>query len=231
MARAAAVGVPHHVTQRGNGRQDVFFTERDREAYLDALFDYAARYGMRVWGYCLMRNHVHLVVVPEAERSLAQVFGRTHSDYARYANVARRSCGHLWQARFYSCALDQAHVWAALAYVERNPVRAGMVAEAEEYRWSTAAAHCREDTSGRGLDLSEWRRSFSGARWREVLRTSVRGEALEERLREATRRGYPLGSEGFVDRIGSMLGRELKPRPPGRPQAKGPEPACGLETG
>ncbi|MGA2149323.1 MAG: transposase, partial [Bryobacteraceae bacterium] len=116
-----AVGVPHHVTQRGNGRQDVFFTERDREAYLDALFDYAARYGMRVWGYCLMRNHVHLVVVPEAERSLAQVFGRTHSDYARYANVARRSCGHLWQARFYSCALDQAHVWAALAYVERNP--------------------------------------------------------------------------------------------------------------
>jgi putative transposase len=211
------VDIPHHVTQRGNGRQDVFFTDRDREVYLGAFFDYAARYRLRVWDYCLMSNHVHFVVVPERERSLARVFGRTHSDYARYANLAPRSCGHFWQARFYSCALDEGHAWQALAYVERNPVRAALVDKAEEYPWSTAAAHCLEDPLEGRLVLEEWRRQFTGERWREALRIGVREEALEERIREATRRGYPLGSEAFVERIGRALGRDLRPRPPGRP--------------
>jgi putative transposase len=164
-----------------------------------------------------MNNHVHFVVVPERERSLARVFGRTHSDYARYANLVRRSGGHFWQARFYSCALDERHAWEALAYVERNPVRAAMVDQAEQYRWSTAAAHCLGDPLEGRLDLEEWRRHYTGERWREVLRTGVGDEALEERIREATRRGYPLGSEGFVERIGRALGRDLRPRPPGRP--------------
>ena len=216
-ARAVAVDTPHHVTQRGNGRQDVFFTERDREVYLDAFFDYAARYSVRVWGYCLMSNHVHFVVVPERERSLARVFGRTHSDYARYANLVQRSCGHFWQARFYSCALDEGHVWKALAYVERNPVRAGMVDKAEEYAWSTAAAHIREDALDGRLELDEWRRHYSGERWGEALRIGVEDEAMEERIREATQRGCPLGSDAFVERIGRALGRDLRLRPPGRP--------------
>ena len=217
LPRAVAVDCPHHVTQRGNGRQDVFFAERDREVYLDAFFDYAERYSLRVWGYCLMSNHVHFVVVPERERSLARVFGRTHSDYARYLNLARRRCGHLWQARFYSCALDARHARQALAYVERNPVRAGLVDCAEQYAWSTAAAHCREDSLEGRLDLHEWRRSYDGERWREVLRVGEADAAWEERVREATRRGFPLGSEAFVARVGRDLGRDLRPRPPGRP--------------
>ena len=192
-ARAVAVDTPHHVTQRGNGRQDVFFTARDREIYLDTFFDYAARYGLRVWGYCLMTNHVHFVVVPERERSLARAIGRTHSDYARYANLVKRSCGHLWQARFYSCALDETHVWRALAYVERNPVRAGLVATAEEYQWSSAAAHLLEDPMGGRLELDEWRQRYTGDRWREALSVGVDDEALEERIREATKRGRPPG--------------------------------------
>jgi putative transposase len=217
MARAVALDTAHHVTQRGNGRQDVFFTDRDREVYLDAFFNHASRYGLRVWGYCLMSNHVHFVVVPDRERSLARVFGRTHSDYARYSNVVRRSCGHLWQARFYSCALDGFHAWQALAYVERNPVRAGLVNAADEYRWSTASAHCREDRLDGRLDLAEWRRQFSGDRWRAALRIGLGEEALEDRIRTATRRGSPLGGEAFVERIGCALGRDLRPRPPGRP--------------
>lgn len=155
MARAVALGTPHHVTQRGNGRQDVFFSDRDLVVYLDAFFDYASRCSLRVWGYCLMNNHVHFVVVPETERSLARAFGQTHADYARYANMVRRGCGHFWQARFYSCALDDRHAWKALAYVERNPVRAGLVGSAEEYAWSSAAAHCREDGLDGRLDLEE----------------------------------------------------------------------------
>ena len=211
---------PHHVTQRGNGRQDVFFADRDRAVYLDAFFDYAARYRVRVWGYCLMRNHVHFLVVPGREGILARAFGRTHSDYARYANLVQRSCGHLWQARFYSCALDARHAWKALAYVERNPVRAGLVDKAEAYPWSTAAAHCQADGWDGRLELDEWRRYYTGERWREVLRIGLQDQALEERIRDATRRGYPLGNEAFLERIGRALGRDLRPRPPGRPSKK-----------
>jgi putative transposase len=165
-----------------------------------------------------MTNHVHFMVVPGGERSLSRVFGRTHADYARYANVVQRGCGHFWQARFYSCAMDEWHAWRALAYVERNPVRAGLAAAAEDYRWSTARAHCEEKAMQGRLDLLEWQRWYSGERWRQVLRLGVEEEALEERIREATRRGLPLGSGDFVDRLGRALGRDLEARPPGRPR-------------
>ncbi len=193
MTREVFVGVPHHVTQRGNGRQDIFFCERDRSVYLDTLFDYAERYSLRVCGYCLMTNHVHFVVIPMRLESLARVFGRTHSDYARYRNVCRSTCGHFWQARFYSCPIDQRHLWQALGYVERNPVRAQMVVQAEEYAWSSARAHCFGDDLGGRLDLGAWNSFYTGERWREVLRASVGNEAMEERIREATRTGAVFG--------------------------------------
>ena len=168
--RAVVVDTPHHVTQRGNGRRMVFFTDRDREVYLDAFFDYAARYSLRVWGYCLMSNHVHFVVVPERERSMARVFGRTHSDYARYANLARRSCGHFWQSQFYSCALDGQHAWEPLAYVERNPVRSGPLPGGRAGRTSRfgamgTAVHGRILAGGVGRRAAECRhgRADSGS--------------------------------------------------------------------
>ncbi len=211
-------GVPHHVTQRGNGRRQVFFTDRDREIYLDAVFDYAARFSLRMWGYCLMTNHVHFIVVPETESGLARTFGRAHADYARYANVAHRGCGHFWQARFFSCALDEDHAWKALAYVERNPVRAGLASTAEEYGWSSAAAHCGEDDLGGRLDLSDWAACYNGERWREALKMGVEAEAWEERIREATRRGLPFGRDQFVERMSRLAGRDLKAKPVGRPR-------------
>lgn len=222
IARAVLVGVPHHVTQRGNGRRPVFFTDHDRQIYLDALFDYAVRYSVRVWGYCLMTNHVHFIVVPETEAGLARTFGRAHADYARYANVAQRGSGHFWQARFFSCALDQDHAWKALAYVERNPVRAGLAGVAEEYEWSSAAAHCAEDDMDGRLDLGEWAGRYNGQRWREALKLGVNAEAWEERIREATRRGLPFGSDQFVEQMSKSAGRDLKVRPPGRPRKERP---------
>jgi putative transposase len=230
IARAVAVGVPHHVTQRGNGRRPVFFTDRDREIYLDAFFDYAARYSLHVWGYCLMTNHVHFIVAPETEYGLARAFGRAHADYARYANIVQRSCGHFWQARFFSCALERSHAWRALAYVERNPVRAGLVEAAEQYEWSSAAAHCYEDTLEGRLDLTEWSGRYNGASWREALRCGVAEAAWAERIREATRRGLPLGSDQFIERMSESSGRDLKPRPPGRPR-KPREKAAGPDNG
>ncbi len=109
------VGQPHHVTQRGNNRQSVFFTDEDRQVYLDRLFAYAKAYRLRVWAYCLMTNHIHVVGVPEREASLARVFGRLHADYARAVNLRRGGCGHLWQERFYSCAMEQHHALVAMA--------------------------------------------------------------------------------------------------------------------
>jgi REP-associated tyrosine transposase len=181
-ARVVAVGMPHHVTQRGNDRRDVFFHHRDRSVYLNALFEHAERYRVDIWGYCLMTNHVHLIAVPESDTSLARTLGRTHADYARYANAVRRGCGHLWQARFYSCPMERAHCWQALSYIEQNPVRAGLAGKAAEYSYSSARAHVDEiypeDIDRKGsLQMGEWRRSYSPQEWAGVLEANVSDEA------------------------------------------------------
>lgn len=211
-ARVVVIGHPHHVTQRGNNQQQVFFSRQDREAYLDRLFDYAARYHLRVWAYCLMTNHIHVVVVPEYGQSLAKVFGLLHADHARSVNFLRSASGHLWQERFYSCAMDLRHALLAMAYIEQNPLRAGIVPDAGEYSWSSAAAHLRgEDPSGR-LDLDPWLAEYTPARWREVLASSVMAEEQRQRFREATSNGFPLGSEEYLLKLERELGRPLKPR-------------------
>ena len=216
-SRVVAIGCPHHITQRGNSRHPVFFEDRDRAAYLATLQEYAERYRLEIWGYCLMSNHVHLVAVPLEEGSMAKALGRAHSDYARYANVLRRGCGHFWQARYYSCPLGESQRWAALAYVERNPVRAGLVQRAADYGWSSARAHVRGADPQQWLALTEWRLSYAPERWAEVLEVGLEEAAFRERLRQATEAGLPLGDETFVRDWGQRLGRDLNFRGPGRP--------------
>ncbi|HPD16451.1 MAG TPA: transposase [Planctomycetota bacterium] len=219
IARIVIPGLAHHVTQRGNNRQDVFFTDDDRAAYLALLARHAREFGLRVLGYCLMTNHVHLVAVPEAEDSLARAVGRTDFVYAQAVNRLHGRCGHLWQNRFHSCPLDEAHLAAAVRYAERNPVRARMVRLAWRYPWSSAAAHVGEagDPSGL-LDLAAWRERWSAAEWRELLRSDPAEEELLG-LRFRTRRGRPLGSDAFLGRLEAALGRRLRALPVGRPRA------------
>ena len=134
MARQARIvlpGVAHHVTQRGKNRQDIFFVDDDRRVYLSYLKESAARYGLAVSAFCLMTNHVHLVVTPETERALSKTLGRTHLMYAQYVHRLHGRLGHFWQSRFYSCPMDEAHAHNTAAYVELNPVRAGMVKSAD----------------------------------------------------------------------------------------------------
>ena len=136
MSRVARIVVPgfaHHVTQRGNRRDDVFYTDDDRRAYLRFLRQYAERHGLSIWAYCLMTNHIHLVAVPQREDSLAKALHDAHTVYAMRFNTTTKQSGHVWQGRFYSCPLDESHLWAAVRYVERNPVRAGLVAHAADY--------------------------------------------------------------------------------------------------
>jgi putative transposase len=184
-------GVPHHITQRGNRREDVFFSDGDRAAYLGWLAHYCVTFRVQVLAYCLMTNHVHLVIVPEFESALEKVFRPLHTRYAQRINRTRGWSGHVWQGRFYSSALDDRYLWAAIRYVERNPVRAGMVRRAEDYRWSSAPAHCKLVNDYVLTKDPAWLdRLASVGDWSQWLSTS---EQCEERtvLRQHVERGLP----------------------------------------
>jgi len=136
LPRIVVADVPHHVTQRGNARQVILATDADRVTYLELLRQYSQLYCLSVLGYCLMSNHVHLIAVPQTGDAFAKTLKNAHGCYASYWNAQHSSTDHVWQGRFYSCPLDESHLWAALRYVELNPVRAGMVSGAELWRWS-----------------------------------------------------------------------------------------------
>ena len=218
-ARIVVPGCPHHVTQRGNNRQDVFFVDEDRRVYLSLLREQAGRFGLQVEAYCLMTNHVHLVAVPGAEASLAQAVGRTHWLYTQYVNRLHGRAGHLWQNQFFSCALDEDHYWRAIAYLERNPVRAGLVRRAWRWSWSSAAAHCGSADSAGLLDLAGWRSRQSPEDWQSVL-LEGQEEPVLRILREGISRGRPLGSDSWLAKLERALGRRLRPLPVGRPRKK-----------
>lgn len=219
LARIVAVAEPHHITQRGNNQQDVFFEDDDRRVYLRFLKDYALRYRFRVHGYCLMTNHVHIIGVPEEEDSLANAIGRTHFRYSQYINQFHGRSGHLWQGRFHSCALDEAHYGNAMHYVEQNPVRAKMVRKPWRYPWSSAAVHVGAARDDGLLDLTSWREYFGDeTRWRHILQQGVE-EDFAEKLRLNTQTGRPLGSESFLSMLEHALGRRVRALPHGRPKS------------
>jgi len=208
-ARCVLPGLAYHVTQRGTDHQRVFFTAADRRTYLGLLKENLEDCEVRVWAYCLMTNHVHLVVVPEREDSLAVLFRRVHGRYAQYVNARRRRSGHLWQNRFFSCPLSASHQWKALAYVERNPVRAGMVDNAADYRWSSAAAHLT-GRDGTGLiDWGIWREQGGAESWAELVASPEELSELQL-LRRCTYAGRPFGEECFTQEIETKLQRKWR---------------------
>lgn len=218
VARIVIPGCAHHLTQRGNNRQDVFFTDDDRRLYLRLLAEECAAHGLSVRAYCLMTNHVHVIAVPKTEQSLAKGFGRANFRYAQAINRLHGRCGHLWQSRFYSCPLGEGHYWPAFRYVERNPVRAKLVRVAWRYAWSSAAAHCGKGADESGLlDLAWWAERSRGLDWPAALRRRQDEKELAG-IRLGTHRGRPLGSDSFLSKMESLLGRRLRPLPVGRPK-------------
>ncbi len=218
-ARVVVAGCPHHVTQRGNRREDVFFTDADRERYLALLGEYAGKHGLAVQAYCLMTNHVHLVVVPAGEGSLCGALKPVHTRYTQHVNAALGVGGRLWQGRFFSCPLDERHALAAVRYVERNPVRAGMVNMAEGYRWSSATGHCGLRADPLLSDPCGLTDRLSPAEWSAWLRDPwADEEQTTARLRKCTHTGRPAGGEGFLVRLEQLLGRTLRPKKVGRPR-------------
>jgi putative transposase len=200
-------GLPHHITQRGNRDAEVFTDATSRQVYMSLVAKYATRHGVRLWAYCLMTNHVHFIAVPKAETSLALMLRETHTAYANWFNKQTSSPGHLWHARFFSCPMDESHLWAGVHYVERNPVHAGLAKRAEDYPWSSAAAHCglREDP----LLARDFPPGQVVRDWRAWL--ADEDVALTEVIRERTRVGRPAGSQTFVEQIEKDLGRSVRP--------------------
>ena len=127
LARVVLPGYPHHITQRGNRRQDVFFTDRDYAHYLELLVEWCAHEGIEIWAYCLMTNHVHLIVKPKKRSNLGKAIGEVHRRYTQMINLRENWKGYLWQGRFASYPMDKGWLLKAAAYVELNPVKAGMV--------------------------------------------------------------------------------------------------------
>lgn len=225
IARAVVPDVPHHVTQRGNRGVDVFLDDGDRERYLSVVSHYARRHGADIWAYCLMTNHMHFVMLPHTPDSLARTLRDAQRSHANYLNEKLNQRGHLWHSRYFSCALDDAHLWTAVRYVERNPVRAGLVATAADHPWSSARAHC-----GLRLDpLLSLGFPLPGVvhDWAEWLADASADAAALETLRTSTRNGRPCGTPSFVERIESALARILHPRkrgpkPKGESKSRGP---------
>lgn len=141
IARIVAVGLPHHITQRGNYKQPVFRNDYDRKLYLSWIEEYSEKYSLKILAFCLMINHVHFIAIPETKTALANVFHIAHMRYSQYFNKTNHVTGHLWQGRFYSCILDEPHFIASIRYVERNPVRAQLVKNPWEWTWSSASYH------------------------------------------------------------------------------------------
>jgi putative transposase len=217
IARLVVPGVLHHATQRGNNRQDVFLTDDDREFYLSVLNKQSQRYGLVILGYCLMTNHVHVVVRPQQAESLAQALGRTHFIYAQRFNAEHARSGHLWQARFYSCPAEDGSLFTILRYVEQNPVRAGIVGQAWKYPWSSATVHVGDRKDTGLIDMAYWAEQIGNEDWRRFLQESIDLVRLTE-IRRRTMVGRPFGGEAFVGQVEKRLGRPLKYRPTGRPR-------------
>jgi putative transposase len=212
IARVIVPGVPHHVTQRGNRRQQTFFCDGDYRLYCDLMAQWCGERGVEIWAYCLMPNHVHLIAVPEEEDGLRRAIGDAHRRYTRYVNFREGWRGHLWQGRFASFPLDDAYLLVAARYIELNPVRAGLASAPEEYPWSSAAAHLthRHDELVRTEPLLA--RCHD---WYDYLTQQFPAEQWDA-LRKHERTGRPLGSDAFVSDLERSTGRCLRPQRRGR---------------
>ncbi|MCH8998468.1 MAG: transposase [Proteobacteria bacterium] len=211
LARVVAPGLPHHVTQRGNRRQQTFFCEADYRAYLALMAQWCGRCGVEIWAYCLMPNHVHLIATPETADGLRRAIGEAHRRYTRRINRREDWTGYLWQGRFASFPLDEAHVLTAARYIELNPVRARLTKRARDYPWSSAAAHLagRDDRVVKTAPLLALVDD-----WAAVLAGGLE-EPAAETLRRHERTGWPLGGEEFLATLETALNRTLRPGKPG----------------
>jgi putative transposase len=220
MPRKIRIVIPneaHHITQRGNCRQRIFEEEKDYRQYLECLERYARENEVSIQAYCLMSNHIHVIGIPNRESSLGKLFNVLSMRYSQHVNRKRKTFGHVWQGRYFSCVLDSEHLYRAIRYVERNPVRAKLVKEAWEYKWSSAREHMGMNKERKfglkeslKMDKEEWKKYLMGD-----------DKEMTEEIRKKTQRGLVVGKESFIKEIEKRLNRSLECLNIGRPKRKG----------
>lgn len=220
LARAVFPGIPHHVTQRGNGRARTFFCDDDYRLYRDLLGEHAKAAGVEVWAWVLMPNHVHLILVPSDTDALRRALAPLHRYYAGHVHARLKRSGHFWQGRFGCVAMDENHLGAALRYVALNPVRARLCKRAVDWPWSSVHAHLGRKDDG----LTEREGVLSRyPRFAELIKLGE-DEELSQKLRQAETIGRPLGSGAFIARLERKSGRVF------RPGKRGPKQASAVEA-
>ncbi len=217
MARVVAPGYPHHITQRGTNKSDIFLTDKDYQYFLELLNQWLDKTKLKLSAYCLMRNHLHLLTTPDDSDGLGRCLHGVTSRYAQYFNTKYGRNGRLWQNRYFSCPVDRdEYLWAVVKYIEMNPVRAHIVKTPEEWSWSSAGEHIKGKVEN-NIRLHNWLRPEEREEYAKVM--LERRE--EDRIRKATSSGRPLGGELFFDKLEGILNRELRPRKAGRPKKRG----------
>ena len=214
LARLIIPGLPHHVTQRGNGRQRVFFSDGDYKLYRDLLMENCRLAHVACWAWCLMPNHIHAILVPSDEDGIRAALAATHRRYAGLINARRKKTGHFWQGRYGAAVMDEDHLVAAFRYILRNPVTAKLVDKPEQWQWSSARSYLGKHDDGLTSKAPMLSR-FPG------MRTVLGADELdsdEHVVRDDETIGRPRGSAAFMAMLEKKTGRSL------RPEKRGPKP-------
>jgi putative transposase len=213
IARIVIPGLPHHITQRGNRRAQVFLDDSDYALYRDLVFDAAERAQCEIWAWCLMPNHTHLIVVPSDEDGLRRTFGDAHRRYTGYINARLRVTGHLWQSRFGSTVMDEPHFYEAVRYVSLNPVRAGLVERARDWAWSSVRDHLagRDDRSFKAGPVLTRVGDFG-----KYLAEPFNEVEAFQKLRASELTGRPAAGVDWMEKMEQKTGKSMLPRKRGR---------------
>ncbi len=218
IARGVAVSYPHHIVQRGNNKENIFFHNKDKEKYLSLLKKYSEKWNVKILSYCLMSNHVHLLAKPLEDISLYKMMQGLTLCYTQHVNRTYKRTGRLWESRYHSCIIDrERYLWAVARYIEQNPIRAKIVSRAEEFFHSSARAHIngiKDEVLGEELFSHGQRKDYA------KFVSSIGSENEINEIRFYTRTGRPLGSEQFVSKMEKKLQRRFTLKSPGRPKKK-----------
>jgi putative transposase len=218
ISRVVVPEYPHHITQRGTNRSEIFLEDNDYQHFLILLGKCLEKTRTNLWAYCLMNNHFHLLLTPDTPEGLGKCLHGVTFRYAQYFNTKYSRSGRLWQNRYFSCPIDKdEYLWAVTKYIEMNPVRARITQNPEQWRWSSAQEHIAEKPDNT-IKLFQW---LTG-REREDYAGMILEKIMEEKIRKATSTGRPLCGESFFDKLKVMLNLNLRPQKGGRPCKKKP---------
>ncbi|WXT99958.1 MAG: hypothetical protein Ctma_0664 [Catillopecten margaritatus gill symbiont] len=211
LARIVVPDYPHHIVQRGNRKQDVFFAKNDYHKYLELLKYNCDKENVEIWAYCLMTNHVHIVATPGENSNLSKAIGETHKIYTRIINKRQNWTGYLWQGRFSSFPMDETYFLRAVAYVELNPVVAGIVKDPWDYKYSSIHAHLSGTDP---LDIIKPEKLLDMVdNWKGYLQ-QAKADKIEA-FQSHARTGRILGNDQFIDKAETLLNRKLRKNKPG----------------